>query len=126
MATAVVIYNLRLSKCLQHCNTGVKEQALVSARSTRIHLLREGLITGLGGAVIAFSATYMYRDWMASFIGDGIVVGTPPHYVSSREAILTGVVLIVVGAAVGVIGSVFTITRWHRLDRLGQGLQRTE
>ena len=64
------------------------------------------------GAIIAFAVTYFVRDTIASFVGNETVLGTRQLYVTPHEAIMTGLLLLVIGAFVGVFGSAFAIRRF--------------
>ena len=78
----------------------------------RIPFMLEGLIHGLVGAIIAFVVTYGVRDTIASFVGNETVLGTRQLYVTPHEAIITGVLLLVMGAVVGMFGSAFAVRRF--------------
>jgi cell division transport system permease protein len=78
----------------------------------RVPFMLEGLICGIVGAIVAFAVTYGVRDTIASFVGNETVLGTRQLYVTSHEAILTGILLLVVGAVVGVFGSAFAVRRF--------------
>jgi hypothetical protein len=56
--------------------------------------------------------TYGVRDTIASFVGNETVLGTRQLYVTPHEAIYTGVVLLIVGAVVGMVGSAFAVRRY--------------
>jgi cell division transport system permease protein len=78
----------------------------------RVPFMLEGLTEGLVGAVIAFALTYTSRDTLASFTGSNPLIPSQPLYVSSHEAFLTGIFIIVVGALVGAVGSGFAVRRF--------------
>jgi cell division transport system permease protein len=78
----------------------------------RIPFMLEGLVHGIVGAIIAFAITYGVRNTIASFVGNETVFGTNRLYVSPHEAILTGIVILGIGAVVGVVGSAFAVRRF--------------
>ena len=61
---------------------------------------------------MAFAITYGVRNTIASFVGNETVLGTRQLFVTSHEAIVTGLILLGVGALVGVFGSAFAIRRF--------------
>jgi len=78
----------------------------------RVPFMLEGLIHGIAGGIIAFAVTYEVRNTIASFVGNETVLGTRTLYVTPHEAVFTGILLLAVGAAVGVFGSAFAIRRF--------------
>jgi cell division transport system permease protein len=78
----------------------------------RVPFMLEGLIEGLVGAGLAFLLTYFARDTFASFTGSDPLDPNQPLYVSSHEALLTGLFIVVVGALVGALGSGFAVRRY--------------
>jgi cell division protein FtsX len=72
----------------------------------------EGLLHGVAGGIIAFGVTYGVRNTIASFVGNETVLGTRTLFVTPHEAVLTGILLLVVGAGVGALGSAFAIRRF--------------
>jgi cell division protein FtsX len=72
----------------------------------------EGFIHGMAGAVLAFVLTYVVRNGIASFLPDETILGTNQLFVTPHEAVYTGIVLLLIGAAVGVLGSAFAVRRY--------------
>jgi len=72
----------------------------------------EGLLEGLIGGALAFATIYVFRN---GFTGVGTLTVVGPSntlHVTSTEAIKTGVVLMVAGAAMGVTGSAIAVRRF--------------
>ena len=80
----------------------------------RIPFMLEGLVDGVLGAVLAFIPIYFARGSIASFVGSESL-GLQRLYVTPHDAVMTGLVMLVVGAAVGAIGSAFAVRRFLRV-----------
>jgi cell division transport system permease protein len=78
----------------------------------RVPFMLEGFIQGFIGAVIAFLVTYAIRGSVANLVSDPTIFGSNGLYVSSHEAIMTGILLLVVGVGVGALGSAFAVRRY--------------
>jgi cell division transport system permease protein len=76
----------------------------------RIPFMIEGTIQGLLGAMVAFVFVYSLRDLLRHVVHSSDVFR--PLVVSSTEAIGTGMFILLVGAAVGAIGSAVAVTRF--------------
>lgn len=80
----------------------------------RIPFMLEGLVDGIIGAGLAFVAVYFARDSIASFVGSESLI-SQPLYVTPHEAIMTGLVIMALGAGVGALGSAFAVRRFLRV-----------
>ena len=78
----------------------------------RVPFMLEGFIHGMVGAVIALGLTYSLRNWIASFLPDQTILGTNQLFVTPQEALYSGLLLLIVGAVVGVLGSAFAVRRY--------------
>lgn len=111
-AVALIINTIQLAIFARRREVSVMK--LVGATNTfiRVPFMLEGFVHGMTGAIIAFVMTFGLRNWIASFLPDQTILGTNSLFVTAHEAILTGVVLLLVGAAVGVLGSAFAVRRY--------------
>jgi len=111
-AIALVINTIQLAIFARRREVAVMKLVGATNWFIRVPFMLEGLAEGLVGAVIAFLITYMARDTLASFTGTNPLVPSEPLNVSSHEALLTGVFIVAVGAAVGALGSGFAVRRF--------------
>jgi cell division transport system permease protein len=115
MAVAVVLIVNTLQLAIFARRREVAVMKLVGATNwfIRIPFMLEGLVHGIVGAAIAFFFAYLARNGIASLVGSESLVGqTQKLYVTPHEALLTGIVVLVVGAVVGALGSAFAVRRF--------------
>jgi cell division transport system permease protein len=111
-AVALIINTIQLAIFARRREVAVMKLVGATNWFIRVPFMLEGLIHGIVGAIIAFAVTYGVRDTIASFVGNETVLGSRQLYVTSHEAFLSGLLLLLVGAAVGVLGSAFAIRRF--------------
>jgi cell division transport system permease protein len=111
-AVALIVNTIQLAIFARRREVAVMKLVGATNWFIRVPFMLEGFIHGMAGAIVAFVVTYLVRNQIASFLPDQTLFGTSALYVSPREAILTGVVLLVIGAAVGVLGSAFSVRRY--------------
>lgn len=111
-AVALIVNTIQLAIFARRREVAVMKLVGATNWFIRVPFMLEGFIQGMTGAVIAFVVTYFIRNFVAGLIPDQSILGTNSLYVSPHEAIFTGIVLLVVGAAVGVLGSAFAVRRY--------------
>jgi cell division transport system permease protein len=111
-AVALIVLTIQLAIFARRREVAVMKLVGATNWFIRVPFMLEGLIHGLVGAIIAFAVTYGVRDTIASFVGNETVLGTRQLYVTPHEAFTTGILLLVIGAAVGVFGSAFAVRRF--------------
>jgi cell division transport system permease protein len=111
-AVALIINTIQLAIFARRREVAVMKLVGATNWFIRVPFMLEGFIHGIVGAILAFAITYGVRDTIASFVGNETVLGTRQLYVTSHEAMLTGILLLFVGAAVGVLGSAFAVRRF--------------
>lgn len=112
-AVALILNTIQLAIFARRREVAVMKLVGATNWFIRVPYMLEGLIEGLVGAILAFVLVYAIREPIASFVGsESQVLGTTSLYVTSREGIMTGIVLLVIGAAVGVLGSAFAVRRY--------------
>ena len=111
-AVALIVNTIQLAIFARRREVAVMKLVGATNWFIRVPFMLEGLIHGIAGGIIAFAVTYSVRNTIASFVGNETVLGTRTLYVTPHEAVLTGILMLVVGALVGVFGSAFAIRRF--------------
>ena len=111
-AVALIVNTIQLAIFARRREVAVMKLVGATNWFIRVPFMLEGLIHGIVGAVLAFAVTYAVRNTIASFVGSETIIGPNQLFVTPHEAILTGILLLVVGAAVGVVGSAFAVRRF--------------
>jgi cell division transport system permease protein len=111
-AVALIVNTIQLAIFARRREVAVMKLVGATNWFIRVPFMLEGFIHGITGALVAFGLTYWLRNWIASFLPDQTILGTNSLFVTPVEAILTGVVLLVVGVGVGVLGSAFAVRRY--------------
>lgn len=78
----------------------------------RIPFMLEGMIQGLGGALVAFLVVFFARNEIMKVVNDPSISAFTKLYATPGEAVMTGVLLLIVGAAVGALGSAVAVRRF--------------
>jgi len=111
-AVALIVNTIQLAIFARRREVAVMKLVGATNWFIRVPFMLEGLVHGIAGGIIAFLVTYGVRDTIASFVGNETVLGTRQLYVTPHEAIFTGILLVVVGAVVGMLGSAFAVRRY--------------
>jgi cell division transport system permease protein len=111
-AVALIVNTIQLAIFARRREVAVMKLVGATNWFIRVPFMLEGFIHGITGAIAAFGLTYWLRNWIASFLPDQTILGSNSLFVTPVEAILTGVVLLVVGVGVGVLGSAFAVRRY--------------
>lgn len=111
-AVALIVNTIQLAIFARRREVAVMKLVGATNWFIRVPFMLEGLVHGLVGGALAFMVTYFARNTIASFVGNESFLGSQTLYVTSGEAILTGVVLLCVGAGVGALGSAFAVRRF--------------
>jgi cell division transport system permease protein len=111
-AVALIVNTIQLAIFARRREVAVMKLVGATNWFIRIPFMLEGLVHGVIGAGLAFVAIYFARNSIASFIGNDSVVNMGQPYVTPHDAIMTGILILVVGAVVGVLGSAFAVRRF--------------
>jgi cell division transport system permease protein len=112
IAVVLIVNTLQLAIFARRREVAVMKLVGATNWFIRIPFMLEGLVHGIIGAAIAFAIDYGARNAIASLIGTESLIGNQKLYVTGHQAILTGVVVLVVGAVVGALGSGFAVRRF--------------
>ena len=114
-AVALIVNTIQLAIFARRREVAVMKLVGATNWFIRVPFMLEGLVHGLLGAALAFLAVYFARNTIASFIGSESVLVNHTAYVSTGDAVMTGLLIVVVGAVVGVVGSAFAVRRFLRV-----------
>ncbi len=113
-AIALIVNTIQLAIFARRREVAVMKLVGATNWFIRIPFMLEGLVDGIIGAGLAFVAVYFARDSIASFVGSESLI-SQPLYVTPHEAIMTGLVIMALGAGVGALGSAFAVRRFLRV-----------
>ena len=114
-AVALIVNTIQLAIFARRREVAVMKLVGATNWFIRIPFMLEGLVDGLIGAGVAGLAIYYARDTIASFAGSQSSLGPSGLYVSSHDALTTGIVILAVGAGVGALGSAFAVRRFLKV-----------
>ena len=113
-AIALIVNTIQLAIFARRREVAVMKLVGATNWFIRVPFMLEGLVDGVLGALLAFLPIYFARSSIASFVGSESLA--PQRlYVPAHDAIVTGLVMLLVGAAVGAIGSAFAVRRFLRV-----------
>jgi cell division transport system permease protein len=110
-AIALIVNTIQLAIFARRREVAVMKLVGATNWFIRIPFMLEGLIDGVVGAIVAFVAVFVARNQIAQFVGNQSLLEAR-LYVTGHQAVLTGLVILVVGAAVGALGSAFAVRRF--------------
>jgi len=113
-AIALIVNTIQLAIFARRREISVMKLVGATNWFIRIPFMIEGLVDGFIGALLACGVTYLFRQTIASFVSSSPLVGAKVGglFVTSNEAIYTGVLILGVGAVVGALGSAFAVGRF--------------
>jgi cell division transport system permease protein len=112
-ATALIVNTIQLAIFSRRREIAVMKLVGATNWFIRVPFMLEGLIDGIVGAVLAFGATYLLRDTIASFVSNNTLLTQGNSLaITSGDAWMTGLLVLVVGAVVGAGGSAFAVRRY--------------
>jgi len=111
-AVALIMNTIQLAIFARRREIAVMKLVGATNLFIQIPFMLEGMIQGMLGALVAFGISYLFRGTIASLASSGPLVGGTALYVTSTEAIYSGVVILIVGALIGGLGSVFAVRRF--------------
>jgi cell division transport system permease protein len=109
-ASLLILNTIRMAIFARRREVAVMKLVGATNWFIRIPFMVEGMIQGVAGAAAAFVFVYALRDTLHHVVHSNPLLGQ--LVVSSGEAIGTGIFILVVGAAVGAIGSAVAVSRF--------------
>ena len=115
LSAAVLLIGTTIRLAIHARQREVAVMKLVGATNwfIRVPFMLEGMVQGVAGAFVAFCTVYAFRNFFSKLFADP-AFDTPLRrlFVTPHEAVITGLVLFVVGAGAGVFGSAFAVRRF--------------
>jgi cell division transport system permease protein len=111
-ASLLILNTIRMAIFARRREVGVMKLVGATNWFIRIPFMIEGMLQGLVGAIIAFVFVYSLRGVLHNLVHHSQNNFLGPLVVSSHDAIGTGLALMLVGAAVGAVGSAVAVTRF--------------
>ena len=110
-AIALIVNTIQLAIFARRREVAVMKLVGATNWFIRVPFMLEGLIHGIAGAIVGFVVVYFARNGIAAFLPSETFLGT--HLlIPVSSALRDGVVILVVGAIVGVFGSMFAVRRY--------------
>jgi cell division transport system permease protein len=111
-AIALIVNTIQLAIFARRREIAVMKLVGATNLFIQVPFMLEGMLQGMLGAIVAFGISFVFRGTIASLASSGTLVGGPPLYVTSQEALYTGIIILLVGGAIGAIGSLFAVRRF--------------
>ncbi|MBV8691562.1 MAG: ABC transporter permease [Actinobacteria bacterium] len=113
LAAALLIFNtIQLAIFARRREVAVMKLVGATNWFIRVPFMLEGMIEGLVGAVFAGVLLYFARNWVLGLLDTFLLGGVNTLHVTPGEALGTAILLVIVGAAVGAIGSAVAVRRF--------------
>jgi cell division transport system permease protein len=111
-ASLLILNTIRMAIFARRREVGVMKLVGATNWFIRIPFMIEGMVQGIVGALVAFVFVYSLRGVLHNVVHHSQNNFLGPLVVSSRDAIGTGIAILIVGAAVGAVGSAVAVTRF--------------
>lgn len=112
-AIALIVNTIQLAIFARRREVAVMKLVGATNWFIRVPFMLEGFIDGIIGAGLAFGVSYLARNTITSFVASNPLLGQSNGlYVTSTEALYTGIAILVVGALVGSVGSGVAVRRF--------------
>ena len=110
-AVALIVNTIQLAIFARRREVSVMKLVGATNWFIRVPFMLEGLVHGLAGAAIAFGLVYGVRNTIAGFLHYSSFLSLKLS-ISPHDAIVNGILILVLGALVGVLGSAFAVRRY--------------
>jgi cell division transport system permease protein len=111
-SVALIVTTIQLAIFARRREVAVMKLVGATNWFIRVPFMLEGLVDGVVGGLVASAIVYGFRNTIASLVGNENLLGFNELYATAHDAIMTGLVLVLVGAMVGVLGSAFAVRRF--------------
>jgi cell division transport system permease protein len=111
-AVALIVNTIQLAIFARRREVAVMKLVGATNWFIRVPFMIEGLVHGLVGGGLAFLVAFFARNLIADFVDSGSSFVLQHIVITPGEAVLTGLVVLVVGIAVGTVGSAFAVRRF--------------
>jgi len=112
VAVTLIVNTIQLAIFARRREVAVMKLVGATNWFIRIPFMLEGFLQGVGGAVAALVFVYFARNAIVSLLPDQTILGTNGVYVQAQQALVSGLVLLGIGAVVGMVGSAFAVRRY--------------
>ncbi|HVE93336.1 MAG TPA: permease-like cell division protein FtsX [Acidimicrobiales bacterium] len=115
-AVLLIINAIQLAVFSRRREIGVMKLVGATNWFIRLPFMLEGTVQGLAGSLVAAVAVYVARNPILGVISDpSLNAGLTKATATSSDAFGTGIFLVLLGAAIGAIGSAFAVRRFLRV-----------
>jgi cell division transport system permease protein len=112
VASALLIFNtIRMAIFARRREIEVMKLVGATNWFIRVPFMLEGLAQGLVGALVSFGALYSFRTFLRRWIVDNFA-DFDGFFVANSEALIIGLLVVFVGAAVGAVSAGVAVTRF--------------
>lgn len=113
-ASLLILNTIRMAIFARRREVGIMKLVGATNWFIRVPFMVEGMIQGVAGAVLAVITVWVGRGFIEGRINDasGDIAVFKQFLVTPGDVVSTGVVLILVGAAVGILGSALAVRRF--------------
>ncbi len=111
VAVVLIVTTLQLAIFARRREVAVMKLVGATNWFIRLPFMIEGMIHGVVGAAIGGAIAYLIRNHLSALINNSLLVSRP-MYATPMEAVVTGIVILIIGAGVGALGSAFAVRRF--------------
>ena len=110
-ATALIVNTIQLAIFARRREVAVMKLVGATNWFIRVPFMIEGLVQGVVGAIVASVGAFLIRNHL-SWLVNSDLISTHRLFATTGEAVLTGVIVLLIGASVGALGSAFAVRRF--------------
>jgi cell division transport system permease protein len=107
----LIVNTIRLATYARRREIEVMKLVGASNWFVRVPFLAEGFVQGAIGAGLAFGGVFLLESWLGGVLGRSKNLFST-FYLSSADALSIGIIVLIIGVAIGTIGSMIGIRRF--------------